>query len=276
MLAWPSNSCTARRSPLDCSRCDAKLWRSMCGCTCVGKPACARQLPQTRAHLAGRQPRATPADEQGRFVAARESARAAPSQARARAAAAPPTGTLRRLPPLPSTWALRSARSIQPRGLAPTRRRPAPPVRRCAGRSRTAARRSRGRARAARSSPASPAAAALLGQRHGLVDRQRLRQRLRRLSARAAHRPGCASTSPRWPHQRYSPRHADSTSAMLRGAERCARAGAATQRRTWCGCASRNVTPSACAAAACSCVSAARYSASVRAARWRSTARCCR
>src|SRR5260221_259430 len=38
MLAWPSISCTARRSCEDCNKCVAKEWRSMCGCTCSPRP----------------------------------------------------------------------------------------------------------------------------------------------------------------------------------------------------------------------------------------------
>jgi len=41
MLAWPSISCTARRSPEDCSTCEANEWRSMCGCTSTASPAAA-------------------------------------------------------------------------------------------------------------------------------------------------------------------------------------------------------------------------------------------
>src|SRR3979490_1296016 len=38
MLAWPSISCTARRSCEDCSRWLANEWRSMCGCTRSARP----------------------------------------------------------------------------------------------------------------------------------------------------------------------------------------------------------------------------------------------
>ena len=39
MLAWPSISCTCRRSAPPASRCVAKLWRSVCGLTDAGAPA---------------------------------------------------------------------------------------------------------------------------------------------------------------------------------------------------------------------------------------------
>ena len=39
MLAWPSSSCTARKSCDDCSMCVANEWRSMCGCTGWPSPA---------------------------------------------------------------------------------------------------------------------------------------------------------------------------------------------------------------------------------------------
>jgi len=35
-----SISCTARRSPLDCSTWDANEWRSTCGCTLLFSPSC--------------------------------------------------------------------------------------------------------------------------------------------------------------------------------------------------------------------------------------------
>src|SRR3990172_4397598 len=55
MLAWPSNSCTARKSPLDSSRWLAKECRNICGCTgwpspCARahRPRCARREPRTQ------------------------------------------------------------------------------------------------------------------------------------------------------------------------------------------------------------------------------------
>ena len=60
MLAWPSMSCTARRSPDDCSTCEANEWRSTCGCTLTAVPtrsACAfRRSCTTRGEM--RAPRA--------------------------------------------------------------------------------------------------------------------------------------------------------------------------------------------------------------------------
>ena len=37
-MAWPSNSCTARKSWLDSSKCDANEWRNICGCTRISRP----------------------------------------------------------------------------------------------------------------------------------------------------------------------------------------------------------------------------------------------
>jgi hypothetical protein len=87
MLAWPSNSCTARRSPLDCSRCEAKLWRSMCGCTPTGTPAARPSAARPLAHLAVGQACATLADEQAPAHLAGPAHRAATSHARSAASA---------------------------------------------------------------------------------------------------------------------------------------------------------------------------------------------
>src|SRR5262245_11002673 len=60
MLAWPSISCTARRSCDDCSTWLAKEWRSICGCTCSPRPRRlahrARRLPTVAGWM--RRPRA--------------------------------------------------------------------------------------------------------------------------------------------------------------------------------------------------------------------------
>ena len=56
MSAWPSSSCTPRRSPLDSSRWVANEWRNICGCTCTPgpggaprcRPAAARRAPTSR------------------------------------------------------------------------------------------------------------------------------------------------------------------------------------------------------------------------------------
>ena len=155
MLAWPSSSCTARRSPLLCSRCEAKLWRSMCGCTWVGSPACsARPFSRERTWLA-REPRAAPADEQRRLVGLRPSGRAAAAR---RAAPASAAGAHRHAAPLAAlAQHMRGGvGGVDPAGRrAAGRAGPAPPARPRAGRSRTAARRCSGRARAAPGRPRS-------------------------------------------------------------------------------------------------------------------------
>ena len=94
-------------------------------------------------------------------------------------------------------------------------------------------------------SAASPSVGHVAGQRHRLVHRQRLGQRLGRL--RRAHAFDRVAGHRCSPHQRYRPRQADSTIAMLRGARPRA-CSCATQRRTWCGCTSRSSTPAALAA----------------------------
>ena len=81
---------------------------------------------QPRAHLARRQARAAPADEQRRLAGARQRARAAPAMRAAPRSAGAPTGTLRRLLPLPSTCALASARVDPAGGRAAGARRRAP------------------------------------------------------------------------------------------------------------------------------------------------------
>mgnify|MGYP003693535389 CR=1 FL=1 len=205
-----------------------------CGAACAGARAVGR--PAARASCASRA-RTWLADRRApRWLtksagsSPRASAARIGSQRSSAAAAAAPTGTLRRLPPLPSTWRC-DRRDRSSRGIASMPWRRAPPTRQCAGRSHTSSSTTAwSRARSASLSWPTRGSAALIGQRHRLVDRQRLGQRL---GAFGACRPssGLWLTSPRWPHQRYRPRHADSTSAMLRGASCWARRPA-SQRRT--------------------------------------------
>ena len=61
--AWPSISCTARRSPDDCSTCDANEWRSMCGCTCRDRPWRIAHSREPLLDRARRQPASAAADE---------------------------------------------------------------------------------------------------------------------------------------------------------------------------------------------------------------------
>ena len=137
MLAWPSSSCTARRSPLDCSRWLANEWRSMCGCTGVLSPACWLRW-RRRAHTdaADRRAPRRPTNSAPSASRAPKGCSRSASQARSAANAARPTGRLRRLLPLPKTWASAASRSIQPRpcwcaaGLAATSRPASSPTRR--------------------------------------------------------------------------------------------------------------------------------------------------
>ena len=118
MLAWPSSSCTARRSPLDCSRWLAKEWRSMCGCTGVASPASwLRRRRRCQTDCAVSRVPWRPGNSAAASLPVR-SATVAPRTASQRASACSasrPSGTLRRLPPLPSTWTSAASRSIQPR-----------------------------------------------------------------------------------------------------------------------------------------------------------------
>ena len=116
----------------------------------------------------------------------------------------------------------------------------------------------------------SPRLVAMRDQRHGMVDRQAPSAAASRRAARARRRPGWRRPAPSRPSQRYKPRHADSTSAMLRGA-RPAPCSCAAQRRTWCVFASRSGTRDRPRAKRCRRAKASPYSASVRAARRRST-----
>ena len=113
MLAWPSISCTARKSPEDCSTCEAKEWRSMCGWTCRAKP-------RLIAHAASRDSIArTPIrrpDRVTNIASASETGSPARTESHARIAsrAGPPTGTMRSLEPLPHTRTSPVARSMPP------------------------------------------------------------------------------------------------------------------------------------------------------------------
>ena len=116
MLAWPSSSCTARRSPLDCSRWLANEWRSMCGCTGVARPAC--RLRRRRRCQMDWAVRRVPWRPMNRAPAASSWAATVPRTAsqRCRACtAAAPSGTVRRLLPLPCTSTSAASSAIQPR-----------------------------------------------------------------------------------------------------------------------------------------------------------------
>ena len=112
MLEWPSISCTARKSPDDCSTCEANEWRSTCGCTFAGisvASACAfRRSCSTRGEMRVarvlKNRAALPSAAGGRT----------PSQVVKATSAALPTGTLRILLPLPVTMTSKLAMSSQP------------------------------------------------------------------------------------------------------------------------------------------------------------------
>src|SRR5262249_42772737 len=116
MLECPSISCTARRSPDDCSTWVANECRSMCGCTCWGKPSLSAHCDSAcRTEVAPmRLPRAptNSAASSGRASGARR-----PSQASSASRALLPTGTVRVFAPLPVTvtspW--RRMASVSPR-----------------------------------------------------------------------------------------------------------------------------------------------------------------
>ena len=113
MLAWPSSSCTARRSCEDCSRWLANEWRSMCGCTRSARPRrraqARRRAPTTAGEI--RLPR-LPTNRAFSSGAAswllEESQRWSDSRAFA------PTGTVRVFAPLPVTVTSPCRRSSRP------------------------------------------------------------------------------------------------------------------------------------------------------------------
>ena len=117
----------------------------MCGCTCVGSPACCACSLQPLPHLAGREPRAAPADEQRRLAGIGQlRAHQQPGLQRRQGRRRPPARCAACRPcPARGRWRRPRRSSPRPR---PTRCGPAPPARPRAGRSRTAARRWRGRA----------------------------------------------------------------------------------------------------------------------------------
>ena len=89
----------------------------MCGCTWLGMPACtARAFRRERIWLGVSRVPWRPTKSAG--CSALASAARSGSQACSAARAALPTGTLRRLLPLPSTCASPPGRSIQPRASA--------------------------------------------------------------------------------------------------------------------------------------------------------------
>ena len=154
----------------------------MCGCTCVGRPAASACAFRRERTWLGREPGAAAADEERRLVRRARPRRAAPATPRAPRSAGPPTGTLRRLLPLPSTCALASAASIQP---AAPRAGDDVEADQLADAQAAAVEQLGDAGVARRQRAASPRVVALRDQRHRLVDRQRLGQRLR--GARRAH-----------------------------------------------------------------------------------------
>ncbi len=221
---------------------------------------------QAGANLARRQPGAVAADEE-RGLLGLGQRRAAPARPRAQPARRCPPARCAACCLCPAHAPLRRAgRSSR----APRRwpARPAPPVRRCAGRCRRAVRRCRRRA------PRAPGRrrAAVLGQRHRMIDRQGLGQRLGRLGrAHAGDRIERDLAVASEPAVQAAPR--------AQGRARCC---AARGRR-------RAVAPPSAAPAAVAPAparsprlrrgarggcSASSYSASVRAASRRSTRRC--
>ena len=187
---------------------------------------------QARAHLARRQSRAAAADEERRLDGSRAMSARRASQAPSAASAGAPTGTARRLLPLPRTCAVASAASIQP---APRRSRPrrGRPARRRAGRSRRAARRC-----TRRGGEAVVLVVAMRDQRDRVVDRERLRQRLR--GARRAHaidRVGIDQAAAAEPAIKAAPRREDERDRARREPAACS---CAAKRRTCCVFASRS------------------------------------
>ena len=141
----------------------------MCGCTCVGRPACcACTRSRERTWLGvSRVPRRLTNSAGSPGAASRRAQRHPVAQRRA--APGTPTGTLRRLPPLPSTWALASA-AVDPAALR--RRRPKVQTDQL-GNAQAAAVQQFDDAVVARVSAGSTAAvAAVLGQRHRLLHRR--------------------------------------------------------------------------------------------------------
>ena len=116
MLACPSSSCTARRSPLDCNRWLANEWRSMWGCTGAARPA-SRLRRRKRCQMdcgVSRVPR-RPMNSAGCTVPAPSTAPRITNQCCKASRAARPSGAVRRLLPLPCTCTSADSRSIQPR-----------------------------------------------------------------------------------------------------------------------------------------------------------------
>jgi hypothetical protein len=199
MLAWPSSSCTARRSPLDCSR-----WRRSCGAACAG----ARGWAGRRRCAARAQPRAAALVAQAPPALARRTAparpaapcrRAAPARPRRACQRGAPRGTRGACCPCPAR-ARSACRRPDSRRSRPGRRS-SPVSSPRAGRCRRAARRWRGRAR--------PAAGQLLGQRPARPGPPRGPPPAPwagagRLGRRARRPPGCARPRPARPSQRYS------------------------------------------------------------------------
>ena len=93
-------------------------------------------------------------------------------------------------------------------------------------------------------SAGSPDVGFVAGQRHRLVDRQRLGQRAGRPSVRARRRPGSPARRRPGPTSGTGRARPTAASARLRGASpsRCRRAA---QARTCCGCTAGSSTPSA-------------------------------
>ena len=140
MSAWPSISCSERRSQPPASRCVAKVWRSVCGLIFAARPGAARvALDDLVEPLAG-EAAAAVVDEQRRLPAVADEPRAAALQVggRARATASLPIGTRRSLEPLPRARRTPASRSMSPTSSSIASRR--------AARRRTSAPAARGRA----------------------------------------------------------------------------------------------------------------------------------
>ena len=155
--AWPSISCTARRSPDDCSTCDANEWRSMCGCTWRSSPCLTAHAASRRSIVRGEMRLPARADEQRACV--RVASVRALREPRANRLARRGADRHDRAPwrPCPST------RTSPSRGRRDRHR--ARRARTGAGPTNTRARTARGRARSSGSSPS------IVDQPHGFVGR---------------------------------------------------------------------------------------------------------
>ena len=207
----------------------------MCGCTCVGRPACsANAFRRERTWLAVRRVPRRLTKSAGSV--ARASWRRASLQAISASSTGPPTGTLRRLEPLPSTCAVASTASTQPAAAGPacTSKPTNSPTRKPQPYSSSTMQRSR------KTRMGSPWSGSCEASATASSTPRALGKGLGALGARMPS-TGLALTSPWRPHHLYRPRQADSAMAMLRGPRPRSRK-AALKRRTWWGCTSRSAT----------------------------------